>query len=170
VNELAKLRLPIHRFQPWQYQAFGLWLAGLSAEQIAEETGQEASAVKKLIRTPAAKQLLAQIREGTLATVRQAQQDIQLLVPQALAGLREELGLPVGHPVRHKAEMAIIAIGGHTPTQRVLIKHEDDSDDDLKGLSPQQLLDKALEKLSVQRPAIETSATRVNGRDNDRDN
>jgi hypothetical protein len=37
----AKVRLP-SRFQPWQYEALGLWAVGLSVEKIAEGTGQEA--------------------------------------------------------------------------------------------------------------------------------
>jgi hypothetical protein len=161
----AKLRRPSH-FQPWQYEALGLWACGVNAEEIAEGTGQEESAVKKLMRTPAAKQLLDRIRDGILATVRQAQQEIQLLVPRALAGLREELELPVGHPVRHKAEMAILAMGGHTPTQRVLVMHEDPAED-LEGSTLEQLRERAWRAIHGEHVAIETSAIASSANGND---
>ena len=144
-------------FQPWQFEALRLWVAGVPVEEIAWSVEQQLTIVQKLVKSKPAKVLIATMQDGLLDTVKHVQVNIQALAPKALERMSALIDSK-NELVAARASMWVLEAAGHTPLRRLEIQHRLDSDD-MEDMTVEQLRARAIERITGQK-AIETTATR----------
>src|SRR5215472_15463156 len=138
-------------FKPEHIHIVRLHWNGYDNSEIAQFLGCSETHVSLVLNCDEAKRLLQQLREHTIDSFDDTQDDFQLVLPLVR---REKIKLALeatDERVRNIACSDILAIAGHSPVRRLEVSRTDRKQSDPEKMTPDELRDAILNDIGLQR-------------------
>ena len=133
----------------WHYEALMLHAQGVPHRELAKKYDVSYQSIKNIVNSAVGRNLLETIRNQTITTMREVQARLQSVAPEMVEGLINEARTAPESATRARAQIRLLEMAGHQPTQHMVIERPDAVEEEYKDQDESQIKQRVLDKISA---------------------